>query len=537
MHKILQLATRGSELALWQTKLIQEKLKSSGRESELNILTTKGDVDQRPFQNLSGDGFFTKELERSMLLGRSDMAVHSAKDLPSMIHEDLPWVSIGSREESGDVLIARIESGIRSFESAESVMTNGFKIGSSSPRRLYQIKNQWPHVEVVSLRGNVPTRVKKVVTGEMDAVVLAKAGLKRLGILNGLNGMGLVAIDLPFVAAPCQGIIGLQHIKELTSEVAKISDPLLTSVAKAEKQILAFLGGGCHLPLGAQFEATGSGFTLNVFFQEKSGTFEGRFEGSTLPLALRKFFHAFVEPRGTSRVWLSQPLQHSLKPARLLSAAGKVPVIWPLLEVVPCWNAKDVQFVEQNKDTFGAVSFSSQFAVQLFLNEVGSIFDVVPWLNQKDVFAVGASTAKKLEAVGVKNVLMGSKAHGRSLADKIQSKKVKGKLLIPGQKTSTVTKHLRDMTGQIHPLPLYRVRPSQSELTQSPPIVQNGDQIVITSPSAAREFVLWCQKRTELKKLQVWAFGPSTSKELTFLGVPHKTTPESGSWEALISVL
>jgi uroporphyrinogen-III synthase len=390
---------------------------------------------------------------------------------------------------------------------------------------------------VLQLRGNVPTRIKKVVTGEFDAVVLAKAGVKRLGLLNSMSQLGLVAIDLPFVAAPCQGIIGLQHLKAAQEAAATIENKQLTAIAKAEKLILAFLGGGCQLPLGAQISTRENQFSLKVFFEENGKIFEGEFTSATIDQTLRSFFDSYLCVKPSPRVWLSQPLQHALKPARLLVAKGRAPVIWPLLEVSPCWNPKDIQNVDENKNTFGAVSFSSQFAVQLFMSEVGAVFDVVPWLKQRAVFGVGAATVAKLSSYGVTPVMSGAKAHGKALADRIQSTKIKGKLLIPGQKTSTLTKHLRDISGQVYPLPLYKVRPGQSVLTMSPPEVRAGDQIVITSPSAAREFVIWCRKRTTLKDLKVWAFGPSTSKELTFFGIHHKTTPESGSWEALIAAL
>lgn len=527
MPETLKIATRGSELALWQTDFVSKELKDCQVPSSKVILTTKGDTDHRPFQAMGGDGFFTKELERSMLMGDSDIAVHSAKDLPSMVHDELPWMAVGSREESGDILISKKPV------TAEMAL----KIGSSSPRRQAQISGLFPMAQVVPLRGNVPTRIQKVASGEVDAIVLAKAGVKRLGLLQKLPSMGLVSVDLPFVGAPCQGIVGLQYVRTFKDKIELIQNSDLTRIAHAEKQILAFLGGGCHLPLGAQLRYADDNYRLQVFFQEGNSAFEGTFSEPGLGLALRRFMHAFIEPKGTQRVWLAQPLQHCLRPARLLAACGKVPVIWPLLEVAPSWNASDILRTVKDRESFGAVSFSSQFAVQIFMNEFGALFDVPAWLQKRVVLAVGDATAKKLQSYGVQDIHTGAKAHGRSLAEKIESLRIRGRILIPGQRMSMVTKHLRNVSGQIQPLGLYKVKPSHSVLTMTTPLAQPGDQIVLTSPSAAREFVLWCQRQPELKILKVWAFGPSTSKELSFLGVAHKTAPISGSWEELAKVL
>lgn len=527
MTKKYRIATRGSELALWQTHRVQSLMTNFGLGSESVVLTTKGDLDQRPFQSLGGDGFFTKELERSMLINESDMAVHSAKDLPSLVHEDLPWFAFGHREESVDILIQK----------KGQTLTPEHVIGSSSPRRERQLQALFPGCKVVPHRGNVPTRIAKVKDGLVAATVLAKAGVKRLGLLDQLESQGLEWTELPGVGAPCQGIIGVQARRDCREALSELNNRELTEIAFAEKQVLAYLGGGCHLPLGAQFQTGDRGFQFRVYHHDGTHEFEGQYQEASLAKCLRKFMGSFVESKGTRRVWLTQPIQHTLKPSRLLANAGLATVPWPLLEVTPCWSAQEVRATLNHMQQFGAVSFSSQFGVQMFFNEFGSQMDVKSWLQARPVFAVGGATAKRLREYGVENVETGVSAHGRSLAERIQATKFRGKLLIPGQKTSLVTKHLRDIAGQVHPLVMYRVRPSQSCLTQDPPPVQKGDQIVLTSPSAAREYVLWCQRRPELRLLEAWAFGPSTNRELTFLGIQHKSNPTSGSWEKLVEQL
>ena len=551
--KILKIGTRGSDLALFQTRSVAKALSAHGLEAAEEVITTRGDKDYRPFQQITGDGFFTKELERAMLEGRIEMAVHSAKDLPSMVHADLPWRAFSAREETADILIAR--KGVVLHRAPLDIKA-GSKIGTSSPRRIAQLRLDAPNIEVLNLRGNVPTRINKVADGTLDGAVLAKAGVKRLGLLEGLAARGLEAIELDWVTAPCQGVIAVQTHREHLSALSKIDNSELDVIAKTEKSLLALLGGGCHLALGAHIEPTSGGYRLRSFFADEKSAFSETVVAKRIGDLVREYVAAFVgadlAPASTAtthdRVWLTQPLQNVLKPAKRLAQHQLTPVVWPLTEVAPTWKTKDLASVAERRATFGAVAFSSQFAVQIFLTELQIHWstganekdNVSAWLNSKKVFAVGPATRRRLEEFGVRNVITSPEsegAHAEALVKEISRHPFAGGLLLPGQSGAVLRESVSGLSSPVETLDLYKVLPSTHRATSDVPEVLSNDVIVLTSPSAAREFVLWCERNPALKRLGVWAFGPSTSRELTQLKIPHQVNPVSGSWDDLIDTL
>lgn len=531
-NKTFKVATRGSELALHQTQLAIGAIKQLSHNAEEFIIKTKGDQDHRPFSQIAGDGFFTKELERSLLSGEATFAVHSSKDLPSMIHENLPWMAFSRREDNRDLLIAKVSC---LSESGPMLLKPGTRIGTSSPRRQKQIEQYLPGCEITTLRGNVPTRIQKVKSGELDAIILAAAGVNRLGLLEGLKSEGLFIHHLDWVTAPCQGVIAVQSTQENRKLLEQIANSELDLVAKAEKSMLALLGGGCHLPLGVEIKKVSSGYTLRAFLGREGSSFEWAKEGPRLGDLQRDFVVGLAGADYTDkRVWLAQPLQHILKPARVAGKLGLTPIAWPLVEPTPCWKSEDVSQFFREREKYGAVSFSSQMAVQIFITECSSYFDVIDWLKKRTVFSVGPATSQKLISYGLRQPLEPAAAHGSSLARLIEGTKFRGDLLIPGQAGSIVKSRLRGLSQQQKSLVLYRMKSAQTPMGQEVPEVKKNDTLVLTSPSSAKEYVLRCQKNVALKTLKVWAFGPSTSKELVFLGVPHKTNPVSGSWEACL---
>ncbi len=528
---VYKIGTRGSELALTQTHSVIKAFSNVDITAEKQILKTRGDKDQRPFNQISGDGFFTKELERSILNRETHFAVHSAKDLPSIVHEDLPWKAFSHREETSDILIA-----LPTAFDANGNLIDGKRIGTSSPRRELQIKNAFPNIQVESLRGNVPTRIQKVIDAHLDGVILAKAGVVRLGLLEEIKECDLVVKELDFVTAPCQGIIAVQGAQNIISTLDKIANHDLDLIAKAEKSVLALLGGGCHLPLGTKIYAEKDEYRLDFFLGGRSETIAFQLKAKTIGTLLHELVKELVNtPKPTThRVWFSQPIQHILKPASFAAQLGIEPVAWPLLEVVPNWKEKDLQEFRAEKNRYGAVSFSSQFAVQLFMTELNSYLDIKTWLNNVRIFAIGRSTKERLAEYGITEVEMSKESHGKSLAALLEKIKIHGDILIPGQQGSLVKGRLKGFGPHSKGLTLYRMRPSRNPMSLEVPLIEKNDHIVITSPSAAKEFVLRSLKHPGLKRLSVWAFGPSTSRELGFLGVQHRTNPISGSWESVL---
>jgi hydroxymethylbilane synthase len=241
----MKLGTRGSRLAQWQAEWVRARLAALGVAAELVIIKTRGDAEvDRPLHLLEGKGFFTKEIEDALLDGRVDVAVHSLKDLPTQLPAGLALAAVPARHDPREALVAK---------GARSVLELPAKarVGTSSLRRVTQLRYLRSDLEVVPLRGNVPTRVRKVTEGDgLDAALLALAGLERLGL-----GDGALPLDpLEVMPAPGQGALGLEiraGDRKTKSALRPLEDPASAQAVAAERALLAALGGGCQAPVAA----------------------------------------------------------------------------------------------------------------------------------------------------------------------------------------------------------------------------------------------------------------------------------------------
>lgn len=239
----MRLGTRGSQLARWQAEWVRDRLAAQGVRAEIVVLTTRGDAEvDRPLHELEGKGFFTKEIEDALLDGRIDVAVHSLKDLPTTLPPGLALGAIPARHDPREALVNG-----RSL----SDLPAGTRVGTSSLRRIAQVRFLRPDLEVVPLRGNVPTRVRKVETHDgLDAALLAIAGLERLG----LGAKGSVIDPLDVMPAPGQGALGLEiraNDAATRKSLAPLHDGASADAVAAERALLAALGGGCQAPVAA----------------------------------------------------------------------------------------------------------------------------------------------------------------------------------------------------------------------------------------------------------------------------------------------
>lgn len=251
MKDHLVIGSRGSKLALIQAEIVKAELES--REPSLTvrieIVKTSGDLDTQPLSVIGGKGVFTKELEEALLDGRIDLAVHSLKDLPTIIPAGLDIAAICKREDPRDALVL---SGSRkaSVQSIHALL-KGATVGTSSPRRLAQLKHLRSDLVIKEVRGNVDTRLRKLDEGQYDALVLACAGLRRLKLDNRLSAPLPASEMLPSVG---QGALGIEtRVDDAeTSEAVRLLDHKFTRLAcTAERALLRRLGGGCQLPIAA----------------------------------------------------------------------------------------------------------------------------------------------------------------------------------------------------------------------------------------------------------------------------------------------
>jgi hydroxymethylbilane synthase len=243
----LIIATRRSPLALWQAEHVKRRLEglSRGLSVELLPMTTRGDelVDRR-LDQAGGKGLFVKELEAAMAQGRADLAVHSMKDVPAELPQGFALAAISAREDPRDAFVSN-----RFASLAE--MPAGAVVGTSSLRRAAQVRSRHPRLELRLLRGNVDTRLAKLDRGEYDAVVLAVAGLARLGLAGRIRAPLELDESLP---APGQGALGIECLaerRELCELLAALDDATTALCVRAERALSRALGGSCSLPLGA----------------------------------------------------------------------------------------------------------------------------------------------------------------------------------------------------------------------------------------------------------------------------------------------
>jgi len=241
------IATRESRLALWQAHHVQQRLQSvhAGCTVELLGLTTTGDrILDRPLAAIGGKGLFTKELEQALADSRADLAVHSLKDVPMQLPEGFTLAAVLERADPRDALVSSRFGSLRE-------LPPGARVGTSSLRRAAQLSDAFPQIQVLPLRGNVDTRLAKLDRGEYDAVVLAAAGLKRLGLAHRIRELLAPSLSLP---APGQGALGIEvraGRDELLQWLAPLAHRRTWLETTAERAVSRALGGSCRVPLAA----------------------------------------------------------------------------------------------------------------------------------------------------------------------------------------------------------------------------------------------------------------------------------------------
>jgi hydroxymethylbilane synthase len=255
LKPMVRIGSRGSPLALVQAREVQSRLaKAAGLDPaqiEIKVIRTTGDaIQDRPLAEAGGKGLFTKEIEEALLAGAIDLAVHSSKDMPTVLPSGLVLSAFLPREDPRDAFIGRSAKTLRD-------LPNGAVVGTASLRRQALVKHLRPDVKIVPLRGNVETRLRKLEAGDFDATILAVAGLKRLGLLTAVTSF----LDpQEFVPAVGQGAIGIETREDdadTRALVAKINDADTATALAAERAFLTVLDGSCRTPIGGHARIDG----------------------------------------------------------------------------------------------------------------------------------------------------------------------------------------------------------------------------------------------------------------------------------------
>ena len=266
----LRIGTRGSALALAQTRAIAAEITdASGLEVELVPVTTHGDTSRVSLASLGGTGVFASALRESLLRGECDLVVHSLKDLPTAPYDGLTVASVPVRADPRDALCARDGLTLAS-------LPRGARVGTGSPRRRAQVLAERPDLDVVDIRGNIDTRLSRVTAGDLDAVVLAAAGLQRIGRLDAVTehleldrwptapGQGALALEIRTEDAETHSVVG--------RAVEAVDDPFTHAAVLAERGVLAALEAGCAAPIGARATVTSARLELTAVVYRPDGS-------------------------------------------------------------------------------------------------------------------------------------------------------------------------------------------------------------------------------------------------------------------------
>jgi hydroxymethylbilane synthase len=298
------IASRKSRLAMWQSEHIAAELRRAYPRCEVSILgiTTRGDqILDRPLAEVGGKGLFVKELEAALEDGRADIAVHSAKDVPMQLPPGFCLAAISPREDPRDCIVSNTSASLEALPA-------GSVLGTSSLRREAQLRERHPALKVNPLRGNLDTRLAKLDRGECQAIVLAAAGLKRLGLASRIRAMLEPEQSLP---APGQGALAIECREdrvELREQLATLGDPATAACVRAERALSRALSGDCQLPLAAYAVASGGELRLRGLVAKPDGSKVVRAEANgalSAPEVLGERLAADLRARGADAILAS----------------------------------------------------------------------------------------------------------------------------------------------------------------------------------------------------------------------------------------
>jgi len=500
LNRKIIIGSRGSELALWQANFVQSELKRIGVDSEIKIIKTQGDkIQNLSFDKLEGKGFFTKEIEDALVVKETDLAVHSHKDLPTTSPEGLIIAAVSYREDPSEMIL--INKSAVDLKQKFRFKKNAV-IGTSSARRKSQLLLFRSDVELKDLRGNVPTRINKLRAGDYDAIMLACAGIERLGL--DLSDLHLEKLDpKEFIPAPAQGVLALQIRKddtELFDALQKINHPEVQETIKIERKILNLFDGGCQLPLGVYCEQDEQDEEVFKVWAAKAESWD------KLPKLI------YVESkRKDDLAQIIVDKINSIKPASVFITRDIRP--YDLFEKALSAHEYKVEgksLIEIKATPVKSfpetdwVFFSSKHSVKYF-------FDNKPALKSDVKYgAVGKATAEALRKFGRKPDFIGYSTDTKLTGKQFAAQTKGGTVLFPQAKGS-----LKSIQQQLNPKQVIDLVVYETIKHNDVPVPE-ADIIVFTSPSNVEAFF---EKNKFKASQKAVAMGGATGAALRNFGV------------------
>jgi len=506
LNRKITIGTRGSDLALWQANFVKDRLAEINILAELKIIKTQGDrILNLSFDKLEGKGFFTKELEEELLAGTIDLAVHSHKDLPTENPPGLVIAAVSEREDPSEYLLMLKDC--IDFKQKFTVKF-GALVGTSSNRRKAQLLAVRPDLEIAELRGNVPTRINKLRHEEYDAIMLAKAGIVRLGL--DMSEFHVEEIGpTEFIPAPAQGVLAIQ-IREIDKELFDIlqnlNHPEVAEALSVERKVLRLFGGGCHLPLGCYCRKEDGQFQVFTSKAKDDEQVPDRYftEAPTTKGLPEKVVAKFSNERKfPATVFISRDLSAQSYFRKAVEKNGTAIEARSLIRTVPIITKLD-PYILKNVDW---IFFTSKNGVEYF-------FNLQPQLPKKVKFGVmGSGSENALRSLGFRADYTGEGVDSADVGAEFAKLANGTTILFPAAEDPMRSIHqaLSSATKMID-LPVYET------VWEDDAEASSAEVLIFTSPSNVEAY--FADNLLDVGQ-QVIAIGKSTGKKLDEIGVKY----------------
>jgi hydroxymethylbilane synthase len=569
----LRIGTRGSQLALHQANWVKEKLAQAYPNLKVSLIRIKtaGDkIQDAPLAKIGGKGLFVKEIEEALIQRRIDLAVHSIKDVPTELPKGLHLSAITRREDPRDVLISR--NGI-----ALKALPQKARIGTSSLRRQAQLLHFRDDLDLIPLRGNLDTRLKKLKTLNLDGIILAYAGVKRLGLEEKITEIIPTDISLPAIGQGALGIETRMDDEEVEEKIRFLNDPTSAIAVSAERAFLRRLGGGCQVPIAAFGQISGSTLRLDGMV----GTIDGKRlirhhmeepieeaeklgieladillnkgakeilkeiyqkSGSTIPV--------LFPPRGEGglrgkRILITRARSQSSEFATRLRKFGAEVIEFPTIEILPPSRWEGLDRAIHELKSYDWVIFTSANGVHFFWQRLKAKRKNLSLFSSLKVAAIGPATAKKLKEKGIQVAYTPKEFVAEGMLKEFEKVELKGKriLLARAKKARDILpKGLRKMGAKVDVVEAYRtVKPKGGVKRLKEILVKKKiDAITFTSSSTVNHFVELLKKedfKKLLKDMAIACIGPVTTKTAKGWGMKVHIQPKEYTIPALTQAI
>lgn len=556
MPRVLRIGTRGSALALVQARWVQARLAERGAIAELVTIRTAGD-DRAP-ETAWGEGAFVTAIERSLIEGRIDVAVHSAKDLPTSEDPRLVVAAFPSREDPRDALVCRVRG------TSLSTLPSGARVGTDSPRRTAFLHERRPDLRMHPLSGNVDTRLAKLDAGETDALVLAVAGLTRLDRADRIDEILAPGRAAP---APGQGCLAIQvraDDRRAIEAIAPLDDPDTRAAVEAERAFLAATGGGCRSPIGALARVEAGSVVLEVAAARDAGSGAGPWlapaPGAGRPSAIirlagrgpvedrmalaRDLARRIVALRTRPRVLVTRPAEQAAPLVEALGSAGMEATVVPTIVI----EAADAAGRLGSALADAAAAAAAVRVVVTSSNGARAVLEAARLAGVEAAtlrwVAVGEATARVLTAAGARDVFRPARASGAGIAAELRISPGDRLLLARGDLADgTLPAALRGRGASVDEIVAYRTAPAPAGSRPTLLAALNEgpvDAIVCTSPSSVHGLVALApaDRLRSLQETIMVCIGPTTAsaaREAGFTAVAEAPAPRPSELAATVA--